>query len=70
MKRRQRARLGSMGRKRDTMRRRALAGGEMIPGRRKGVDDASWADTNLTGPKKFTWSIGLLQMDGEDLKQP
>jgi hypothetical protein len=26
-------------------------GGEVAPGREKGVDDASFADANLTGPK-------------------
>jgi hypothetical protein len=26
-------------------------GGEVAPGRGKRGDDASWADTNLTGPK-------------------
>jgi hypothetical protein len=39
---------------------------------RKGRDDAYWADANLTESKKSrksTWSIQLLQMDGEDLKQ-
>jgi hypothetical protein len=35
----------------------------------KGGDNASWADVNLTGPKKFTRSIQLLQMNDEDLKQ-
>jgi hypothetical protein len=25
--------------------------GEMTPGRGKGVDDTSWVDVNLTGPK-------------------
>jgi hypothetical protein len=28
-----------------------LAGGEAALGRGKGGEDASWADTNLTGPK-------------------
>jgi hypothetical protein len=28
-----------------------FARGEVGPGRRKGGDDASWADTNLTRPK-------------------
>jgi hypothetical protein len=49
-----------------------LARGEVPPWRGKGGEDASWADMNLTGPKnekKFTWSIQLLQMDGETLKQ-
>jgi hypothetical protein len=27
------------------------AGEEVAPGREKGGDDVSWADTNLTGPK-------------------
>jgi hypothetical protein len=45
-------------------------GGEVAPGRGKGGHDASWADMNLTRQKKrkFTWSIQLLQMNGEDLK--
>jgi hypothetical protein len=29
------------------------ARGEAVPGRGKGGDDASWADVNLTGPKKI-----------------
>jgi hypothetical protein len=28
-----------------------LAGGDVAPGRGKKGDDASWVDTNLTGPK-------------------
>jgi hypothetical protein len=47
------------------------ARGEVAPGRKKGGDDVSWADINLTGPKnekKSTWSIQLLKMDSEDLK--
>jgi hypothetical protein len=47
-------------------------GEEAAPGRRKGGDDTSWTDANLTGPKnekKYIRSIQLLQMDGEDLKQ-
>jgi hypothetical protein len=46
-------------------------GGEVAPGKGKGGDDASWVDVNLTGPKnkKITWSIQLVQIDGEDLKQ-
>jgi hypothetical protein len=59
MKRRQRARLGSMERKHDTTRwcdddswRR---GGTR---REKGGDDASWADVNLTGPKNEEISHG------------
>jgi hypothetical protein len=43
-------------------------GGEVAPGREKGGDDASWADTNFTGLKNEERSIQLLQMDGEDLK--
>jgi hypothetical protein len=43
MKRRQRARLGSMRRKRDMS-----WWCEAALGRRKRVDDVSWADTNLT----------------------
>jgi hypothetical protein len=43
MKRSQRARLGSMRRKRDMSWRC-----EVALGRRKGVDDVSWVDTNLT----------------------
>jgi hypothetical protein len=38
------------------------AGGEAAPGRGKGGDDVSWADTDLTGPKneenqrsQFSW---------------
>jgi hypothetical protein len=48
------------------------AGGETAPGRGNGEDDISWTDVNLFGSKKlrkFTWSIQLVQMDGEDLKQ-
>jgi hypothetical protein len=52
MKQRQRARLGSMGRKRDTMQR---CGDVVSEERRhregKGGDDTSWADKNLSGPK-------------------
>jgi hypothetical protein len=45
------------------------AGGEMVVGRGKGGDDTSWTDINFTGlKKKFTRSIQLLQIDGEDLK--
>jgi hypothetical protein len=47
------------------------AGGGAVPERGKGGDNISWADVNLTGPKnkkKFTQSIQLLQLDGEDLK--
>jgi hypothetical protein len=36
--------------------------GEVVPGRRKGGDDVSWADVNLAGPKnkensydQFSW---------------
>jgi hypothetical protein len=47
------------------------ARGEATPEREKGGDDASWTDENLTRPKikKITWSIRLLEMDDEDLKQ-
>jgi hypothetical protein len=51
-KRRQRARLGSMERKRNMAQRRGKIGqrrGGTEEG--KGGDDASWVDTNLTGPK-------------------
>jgi hypothetical protein len=52
MKRKQRAHLGSIGRKHGMAQREAtLAGGETAPQRGKGGDDASWADVNLTGPK-------------------
>jgi hypothetical protein len=52
MKRRQRARFGSIGRKRDTVRRLDdVAGGEATPRREKGGDNANWTDANLTGPK-------------------
>jgi hypothetical protein len=30
----------------------ASSRGEAAPGRRKGGDDASWADVNLIGPEK------------------
>jgi hypothetical protein len=59
MKRRQRAHLGSMRRKRDTMRwhgdidRRRGDTGEG-----KGGDKASWADVNITGPKNEKNSCG------------
>jgi hypothetical protein len=47
-----------------------LAKGGVASGKGKGGHNASWADMNLTGQKKrkFTWSIQLLQMNGEDLK--
>jgi hypothetical protein len=48
------------------------AGGETAPERGKGGDAISWTDVNLSGSKKlrkFMWSIQLVQMDGEDLKQ-
>jgi hypothetical protein len=52
MKRMQRARLGSMGRKRDTARRHSDVVRRRSGTReRKGGDNASWADMNLTGPK-------------------
>jgi hypothetical protein len=44
------------------------AGGEVAPRRRKGGDDGSWVDPNLTEPKNIE-SIQLLQMNSEDLKQ-
>jgi hypothetical protein len=47
------------------------ASGEATLRREKGGNDVSWADANLTGPKnekRFTQSIQLVQMDGEDLK--
>jgi hypothetical protein len=56
MKRRQRVRLGSMGRKRDTTR---------------WCGYVSWADVNLIetkNEKKSMWSIYQQQMDYEDLK--
>jgi hypothetical protein len=34
------------------------AGGEAAPGRLKGADDASWTDTNFTGPKNKENSCG------------
>jgi hypothetical protein len=34
------------------------AGGEAAPGKRKGRENASWADTNLTGPKNKENSRG------------
>jgi hypothetical protein len=52
MKRRQQARIGYMGKKRDMTRRRDdVSGGEVTPRRGKGGDDTSWADMNLTRPK-------------------
>jgi hypothetical protein len=73
IKQRQRTRLGSMGRRRD------MAWWHVNVDRRrdntregKGGDDASWADANPTGPikwRKSTWSIQLLQMDSQNLKQ-
>jgi hypothetical protein len=47
-----------------------LARGEAALERRKGWNDANWVDANLTALKwkKSTWSIPLLQLDGEDLK--
>jgi hypothetical protein len=45
-----------------------LVGGEVAPRRGNGGDDASWGDTNLTGPKNKENPRGRLQMDGEDLK--
>jgi hypothetical protein len=50
MKRRHRAHLGSIGRKRDGV--VTSVGGETTSRRRMGVDDASWTDANLTEPKK------------------
>jgi hypothetical protein len=50
--------------------RATSAGGEVAPERGKGGDDA--ADADLTRPKnekKITWSIQLIQIDDEDLKQ-
>jgi hypothetical protein len=47
-------------------------GGEAAPGMKKGGDNNSWANVNLSGQKnkrKFTWSIHLLQINGEYLKQ-
>jgi hypothetical protein len=35
-----------------------LAGGEVIPGRGKGGEDASWAEANLTGAKNKENSHG------------
>jgi hypothetical protein len=59
IKRRQRARLNSMRRKRDTVRRcddvsRRKCGTD----ERKGGDDASWPDVNLTRPKNKENSCG------------
>jgi hypothetical protein len=44
---------------------------EAASGRGNRGNDTSRADTNLIGPKikKFTWSIQLLEMDDENLKQ-
>jgi hypothetical protein len=50
MKVRQRARLGSIVRKHDSM--TTSAGGETALERGRGGDNASWADWNLTGMKK------------------
>jgi hypothetical protein len=48
-------------------------GGEALPGREKGGDDANWIDTNLTGPKNDKNSRGqfncYIQMDGKDLNE-
>jgi hypothetical protein len=52
MKRRQWAHLGSMKKKCDTARGMVIsAGGEAAPESGKRVDNISWADVNLTGPK-------------------
>jgi hypothetical protein len=52
MKWRQRAHLGSMGRKHDMHDGMAMSvEREAALGRGKRGDDASWADTNLTEPK-------------------
>jgi hypothetical protein len=70
MKRRQRARLDPMEKKRDTVRQAMTAGGEAAPGRENGGDDASWADTNVTKPKNekknsrnqfsyFKWTVKI-----------
>jgi hypothetical protein len=60
MKRRQRARLGSMGRKRDTRCGCVVMSvrGEAASGMRKGGDDASWASADLTGLKNEENSCG------------
>jgi hypothetical protein len=48
MKQRQQACLCSIGRKRGMA---TSTGGKAAPGREKRGDDASWDDTNFTGPK-------------------
>jgi hypothetical protein len=72
MKQRQRARLGSMGRKRDTVRRR-----DDVDRRRGGTEEGkerrrhllSWRESWTKKWRKFTRRIQLLQMNGEYLKQ-
>jgi hypothetical protein len=49
MQQRQRARRDCTGRKHNCV--ATSTGGEMTPERRRGGDDISWTDVNLTGPK-------------------
>jgi hypothetical protein len=60
MKRRQRAHLDIMGRKRDTM----SIGGEAAPGRKKGGDDASWVGVNLTEKIKKIYTVDSVAING------
>jgi hypothetical protein len=49
-----------------------LATGEAALGRRKEVDDASWTNANLTGPKNeenLRDQFNYYKMNGKDLKQ-
>jgi hypothetical protein len=67
MKRRQRARFSSIGRRCDNV--AMSASGEATPERRKGGDDANWVDVNLTKPKNkenlrdqfscFKWTVEI-----------
>jgi hypothetical protein len=49
-----------------------LATGEAALGRRKEVDDASWTNANLAGPKNeenLRDQFNYYKMNGKDLKQ-
>jgi hypothetical protein len=73
MKRSQWARLDFMRRKRDTVRRRGDVDrrkGGTGEGKRSRRHQLYWRESYWAEKwKKFTWSIQLLQMDGENLKQ-